>query len=314
MRFKLFSLSVLLAFTLSNNAQAGLISYHSATTITKSNCPEVDLDYLNENRQQIEEHFGYDTNAVGLVMACEYAAIMSGSNDTDYDKAIGGKYSRSSIRRNAYVESLLDDTELALPEIHMLAVAEENELIIGRTFAAQKYKWWGINQTLTFTADFDYLISETIHDNVQVSQYAWYEAAIAAITDLDVSSDPSEVYPISIDENLLLGGDYYHSQSSPNSGQERGDDGRISFEFDVTFGMEFYLFGRGSIMAFNGGFLDSSHTLTSSLTVSGATEEESEAIISNNLTLIKTVSVPAPSTLAIFLLGALGLAFRRFKK
>ena len=114
--------------------------------------------------------------------------------------------------------------------------------------------------------------------------------------------------------NLLLGGDYYHSQSSPNSGQERGDDGRISFEFDVTFGMEFYLFGRGSIMAFNGGFLDSSHTLTSSLTVSGATEEESEAIISNNLTLIKTVSVPAPSTLAIFLLGALGLAFRRFKK
>lgn len=296
--------------SLCNIANAGIISYHTASSVQGSACQSMGTEFINDNKDVIEDIYSDSS----FSSSCAYYSEVNGTNTEVNNKSIGGRNSYSGIPLSVFTESVLDEQALSLPEIHMYADSRSETFsgfnsVIGRTFAAQQYYWGGESTTLTFTADFDYSISAD-----GSTSGAFYEAAIAAITDLTVSTNSMDVYPIDIDESLLLGGRYYSSNLSSQKGQERYEVGTISFDFDVIKGTDFYLFGRGTVKAWNGGWVDSSHTLTSLLTVKGLDSNESEAIISNNIRRINTISVPEPSTLAIFALGIMGLASRRFKK
>lgn len=302
-------LPVLLTLAASFTTQASVINTYTGSSASTHNCTGVDSEYIELNRDKIIDF----AREVNYRNACEQSSYERNFEFEEFSKKFDGKPAITSISENVYAEGELDNSVLSLPEIHLYAGSAENSMSIGKSFAVQAYFWTGEDTTLSFSANLDYSASADQYDesgNRVVGAY--YEAVIAASTKLFVSNEENDIFPSNFNENDLLGGDFYSSDSSENSGQERYEETQLGFSFDVRKDTVFYLFGRAAAYGWNGGYLDSRNTLTTSLSIAGATAEQSAPLIETFANPIQSSEISAPAASGIFLIGLAGLlSYRR---
>ena len=100
----------------------------------------------------------------------------------------------------------------------------------------------------------------------------------------------------------------YHSSDDTDITDENINFRQLTIAFEVSDGDEFKLWAQTQTFALNGGWIDSANTMTTQLNVQGLSQEQSKQILASSL----IVDVPEPSNLALFALGIIGLAARRF--
>lgn len=297
----------LISLFIQQSANGAVISSYSGSSVSVHNCSGVNAEYIEQNQQKIID-FARELNYQN---ACEQSSYENGAEQERFAKQFDGQSATTSLYDAVYSESELQNTVLSLPEIHMLASSNQGNMSIARSFAVQGFLWTGEDTTLSFDADLDYTISEDQYDeygNRVVGAY--YESVIAASSSITLSTADNDIYPLNFDEGSLLGGQFYSSDNAELAGQARYDEIQLGFRFDVKKDSVFYLFGRATAYGWNGGFVDSLNTLTTTLRITGKTFEESNSILSTSIALLEPTSVPSPSTFLLFILTFIGLVIR----
>ena len=306
-----------------NIANAGLLKSTTNTNLTERDCPSVNNDfsaYKEKWGQIIVDNFsdylpGNPTNNAEITP--EAACIFNGQWEKNFDDANPGtKTSQQNIQTNvdsSYIENVdgdiwlraqLDNSELSLPEAHLVVNSQESERNSANLFSGQSFLWSGESTTLDFTANFDFSMST---GNWGTGEDSFYNLYIGASIGMDF--DQGSLFPDWAD---VLASTSYSSIEDALITDETINYRSMTISFDVNDGDEFQLWGLSQAFALNGGWIDSANSMRTELAVQGLSPEESQQFFSQSLEVVATV--PEPSTLAIFALGMVGLASRRFKK
>jgi hypothetical protein len=270
-------------------ASAGIISKYSAGQLYERTCPTAtsELECISESRT--------NSNFIKTKGQLNYDGIDVHVENND---------------NSSWIDMLLDDENYNLPEAHMVITSAKGERKSGNMFSAQEFLWTGGDDTLTFSADFDFTVSGGFWNNAIDS---YYVADISVWSDLIVPTDitgPSSIYPTNQNnEDDYISWASYFSFDDVDVVAEELQVKTLSTSFNVKTGDSFYLSSTVRGFAMNGGWVDSANTLTSSLTAANTNDLSQSLVVVN-----KSINVPEPSTLAIFTLGLMGLVFRRSKK
>jgi PEP-CTERM motif len=320
---------------------AGVVTQYSSVQTYQRTCPGVaNASYVNDWRAAVETYYGLAPADVSADLICHFNGgnqermynfdgtqkagfefmplgvpftsadvgtldIYSdfGSDGVKLDDP-GGKY---------YADVTLDDTNLGLPQIKVLSDSNAFERNSVNAVAATEYLWTGADQTLSFTANFDFFNSGNLWGLpgvVDIYDYL-YIVGFGASTDMtfdfinvfpDYGNIITEGYFSSNDESLISA-----TETSPYTGTQ-------TISFDVKTGDQFYLWGWTQAFGYNGGYMDASNTLTTELAVQGLTVEESKVIFATALQPAPVVSdIPEPSSIMLMCLGLLVFSIRKIR-
>ncbi|MDG1752475.1 MAG: PEP-CTERM sorting domain-containing protein [Thalassotalea sp.] len=239
-----------------------------------------------------------EVGTLEVIQATGQNQVTLGTND--------GKY---------YANVILDESNLGLPQIKVKSESGDFERNSVNGYAATEYLWTGDAETLEFNMDFDFFTSGNSWDLSGAADFQDYIFNLTFGAAIGMQFDPSQTFPI--DDGTILSEASFSTVGEPiiSGTIDSPYEGSLSVSFDVDTGDQFFLYGRVQAFGLNGGFADASHTVSSRLAVQGYTQEESLQIFTSALNeAVPSVDVPEPSTLAIFTLGIIGLASRRFKK
>jgi|GEM_PF-6998368 len=307
---KHYLLAAVTLICFSQSSHANVIFTYTGSSASEHNCDGVDAQYIEENAQKILD-FGRQLN---YQTACEQSSYEQNLERETFTKNFNEPRSIAQLPDNVFAEAVLDNTVLALPEIHLLASSNNNQMGIAESFAVQRLLWTGEDTTLSFEGNFDYIATQDEYDEYGYRiKGAYYETVIAASTSLFVSSAENDIFPSNFDEGALLGGSFFSSGQLEGPNVYGYQEGQVKFSFEVRKNTSFYLFGRATALGWNGGILDSRNTLTTKLNVSGVSAVESEQLIAANITQLSPTEVSSPSVSALGLFGFLLLTARRFR-
>ncbi|WP_448565404.1 hypothetical protein [Thalassotalea ganghwensis] len=286
-------------------AIAGLLKSSTSVNITERYCPEVTQDFQG----YLDKWGDYMT-----LQTQQYACVFNTEWEAGFENGSPGiKTTYQATQQNltnSYIENsdgdiwldaVLDNSELALPEAHFLVRSQESERNSVNLFSGQSFLWQGESTTLVFSALFDFSMS--------IEQWgpdpdSWYNLHIGANKGM-IFKD-GELIPSEQGQSLAY--NVYQSVNDVNIIDSNINYRELMISFDVEQGDEFQLWGRSQAWALNGGWVDSRNTMTTQLGVEGLTEKESQEIFSRNLSI---VSVPEPNLLSIFILTVLFLINNR---
>jgi len=313
---------VLSACCLMPKAYAGIIKSTTNTNVTQRYCPSVTADfnaYKANWGQVIIDYYGSFLPGAPTTIAeisPEAACIFNTQWETFFDGAnpgtvvslqdIQNNINRSYIENavgDIWLEAVLDNTQLALPEAHFVVTSEVSERNSANLFSAQSYLWQGDTTTLEFSAFFDFSMSVGAWGTGQDSLYGLH---IGASKDLTLSA--SNLFPDSWGQELASA--TYQSTSDSLIINEDVNYRNLTVTFEVNKGDKFQLWGLSQAFALNGGWIDSANTMKTQLSVEGLNLADSNAVFASSL----SVDVPAPSTLTILTIAMFGLVLRRTKK
>ena len=310
---------ILSASCLTSQAYAGIIKSTTNTNLTQRYCPSVNADfngYKAKWGQVIIDSYGsYLPGAPTTIaeISPEAACIFNTIWETYYDGANPGtSASLQEIQNNInrsylenlvgdiWLEAVLDNTQLALPEAHFVVNSQESERNSANLFSSQSYLWQGDTTTLEFSALFDFSMSIGTWGTSEDSMYG---LQIGASKDLILSA--GNLFPDSYGQELAIA--VYQSTSDSLIINEEVNYRNLTLTFEVNKGDKFQLWGLSQAFALNGGWVDSANTMRTQLTIEGLSQAESNTIFANSL----SIDVPEPSTIIIFTLGTLGLVLTR---
>lgn len=301
-------------------ANAGVIKSSTGTNITQRTCPSVNANfsaYKAKWGSTILEHYaGYlPGNATTINEITPEAACIFNTQWEQYfpDAEPGSKISLQHVENNLdnaylasaddeiWLDAVLDNSGLSLPEAHLVVTSAESERNSANLFSAQSYLWAGETTTLEFSAMFDFSMSTgTWGDGLD----SLYGLRIGASQNLVLAEEL--LFPELWGDPLAQGA--YHSSDDTDITDENINFRQLTIAFEVSDGDEFKLWAQTQAFALNGGWIDSANTMTTQLNVQGLSQEQSKQILASSL----VVDVPEPSNLALFALGIIGLAARRF--
>ncbi|MFT5636071.1 MAG: hypothetical protein ACI89T_001528 [Cognaticolwellia sp.] len=307
-----------------NIANAGLLKSTTNTNLTERNCSSVNDDFSAYKAKWgtviVDNYSAYlpgkptNNSEITPEAACIFNTQWEKYED---DSTPGTKVSQQNIQTNvesSYIENSdgdiwlkaqLDNSELALPEAHFLVNSQESERNSANLFSGQSFLWAGETTTLDFTANFDFSMSI---GNWGAGEDSFYGLTIG--TSIGMDFDQGWLFP---DMGDIIASDNYQSIEDLLITDETINYRSMTISFDVNNGDEFQLWGLSQAFALNGGWIDSSNSMKTQLAIEGLSVEDSQDVFTQSLKVVPT-SVPEPSTLAIFALGMIGLASRRFKK
>ena len=321
MKFLSVAIAAVSLTSMSFFASAGVITQTTGAGVFKRSCPSVSASfdtYKSKWGEAIAE-FGQTYPMTGMPTAAqdltpEAACIFNTQWEQYYEGAEPGTLAFDEIVSanlteafvtsadgSTWLQAMLDNTQLALPEAHFVVSSAEGERISANLFSAQTFLWTGETTTLEFTANFDFSMSTSLWGPDQDSSYNIW---IGAATDMVFTEDgifPSdwgnsfaEVSYSSIDDETIVDDSIYYRD--------------ISVSFTVNEGDQFNLYTGLQAFAMNGGWVDSANTMRSDLTIEGLTKEQSEEVFASSL---QVVSVSEPGTIALCLMSLMFVA-RRF--
>ncbi|WP_286265256.1 PEP-CTERM sorting domain-containing protein [Thalassotalea atypica] len=213
-----------------------------------------------------------------------------------------------------YAQVTLDDENLGLPEIKVKSESDEFERNSVNAFAATEYLWTGEDETLEFTANFDFFASGgawALGDTPEINDYLLgMEIGVAT----DMLFDVEQIFPTDWGNQIATAGYNTNNEPRVSGSLEEPIEGTVTVSFDVSAGDQFFLYGWIQAFGYNGGFVDASNTLTSQLAVQGQTQQQSQQIFAAALQAAPPSdpnAIPEPSSLFLALLGFIGLAGRK---
>lgn len=273
-------MSVLGLALIACNVNAGLVSQSLGSLLTIRDCPTAG----NES-QCISESI----SASGKVTTEEQ--IIDTTNVLSY----GNEYSSGTL--------LLDPSKFSLPEFKFEITSDTQQRNGVNLFAYQQYLWTGEDAVLEFTVDFNFLMSNDVwgsdvdsHYNVTVQLADDIYASGGFFPTIDGVLDSATFQSKS--ETILPTGAYF---------------GSMSISQNVTTNQSFYLYTQVQSFAINGGFVDSTHTLTSQINgydLSGAALDDT--VLASALQVQNgPVEVSEPASIIILSVVLSGLAVRR---
>jgi len=272
-------------------ANAGLISHAAGAMSLTRDCSGIETETWWECASATQYTENYINN-----WELNYAsneASMATSSDNWVNTSYSGEY-------------------YSLPEVHLASYSQSGWVAASATYSYQEYEWLGEEDTLTISSLFDFSMSTG-------EFWAGY-ANSRYIAEIGIFNDITEIppnetyggfgYP-TVASDGILAADIFDSREHDDIVDGATYEGGISTSFDVIHGDTFYVYSRVVGSANNGGWVDSSSSLYTSVSAKYSSEEDIALALK---TVIKPapVSVPEPSTLAIFALGMIGLVLRRF--
>jgi hypothetical protein len=274
------------ASCLSNVANAGLISHAAGTKAVARHCPDV-ADYVTcWNRT--EQNPGAKDREV---------EINNASNDAS-SKTSGANWINTSFSGGEYT----------LPNVHLYSESTDSWTNFLFAFSYQEYSWEGDEDTLTIASDFNF----TMTTGPGWPEDSAYVAELSILRDITDGFDGRAWKPIIRDEDIILT-DKYTSYEDQNIIAGEQQSRSISTNFDVKKGDTFYVMSHVKASANNGGWVDSEHSLYTNISAVNTSQTEMVQALSA-IQRPDPTAVPEPSTLAIFALGLMGIASRRFNK
>ncbi len=321
------------------SVNAGVVTQYSSVQTYQRTCPGVaDPNYVNDWRAAVETFYGLAPADVSADLICHFNGgnqermyNFDGTPKLGYEwMPLGVPYTSSDIGSldiysdfgsdgvtlddpdgKYYADVTLDYTNLGLPQIKVLSDSNAFERNSVNAFAATEYLWTGADQTLSFTANFDFFNSGNLWSlpgAADIYDYL-YNVGFGASTDMtfdfvnvfpDYGNIITQGYFSSNDESLISA-----TAASPYAGTQ-------TISFDVKTGDQFYLWGWTQAFGYNGGFMDASNTLTTELAVQGLSAEESKEIFATALQPAPVISeIPEPSSILLMCLGLLGFTIRK---
>jgi hypothetical protein len=334
-----------LVLSISGAANAGLVTQHTSVNTYQRTCPGLDNpNYVNNWGGIVELYYGLAPGTASADLICHFnggnqAKIYNFDGSIRADSPfpnmpIGVPFTADEIGTleviqatgqnevtlgtsdgKYYAHVILDEDNLGLPEIKVKSESGAFERNSVNGIAATEYLWTGEAETLEFTVDFDLFTSGGTWSLDGAADFRDYFFSLTFGAAIGMQLDPNEIFPS--DYGTILAEDGFQSNNVDTFSGTIDDPyaNSLTVSFDVNTGDQILLYGIVQGFGFNGGFTDASHTVTSRLAVQGETQEESLRVFSTALkAAVPSTSVPEPSTLAIFALGIVGLASRRFKK
>ena len=304
----------------SSFAQAGILKSTTGVNITERHCPKINADFDGYVQQWgdiiVNEglfgrtHVSQITPNDACVFNTQWERFFPGAEP-------GTKTSLLNVQDNVdqtYIENIdgdiwlsaeLDNTDLALPEAHFVVNAQQDERNSATLFSAQSFLWQGATTTLNFSAVFDF--SKSIGQWGTDSD-SYYFLDIGASTGMTFA--PNMLFPDSWGNELSVAS--YSSENDSNIVNQLKNFRQIDISFEVNDGDEFQLWGESKAFALNGGWVDSANTMRTTLAVEGLSQQESEALFAQSLTVVP--SIPEPATIALFIIALTGLVVRQGKQ
>ena len=316
MKNTLLSLGITL-FLASTSAQAAFIATQTGVNLTSRDCSAVnDPDYMNQWGDAIRElaqnpNFGIDPNNITMEDACIFNSqwqqyypdgeVTAGSRESVV-KVLQDAVSTSLSGDNASLIAVLDDQRLNLPEAYFSVTSQQGQRNSANLVSYQAYQWQGQDTTLVFEADLHFLMST---GDWQGSDDAHYNFTMGAYGHIDMS--PDSVFPGAMENELGIA---MYSTRGDSIVADTDIYRNLRIEFDVRNGQQFALYTLSQAFALNGGYVDSSNSMVSQLSVLGLDAQQSQQLVQDSLKVRSSV-VSEPAVLALILCGFIGLRRRR---
>jgi len=318
-------LAVLICLCSISNGNAAVISQYSEISWYNRQCPGLaDPNYVSKWRGALVRFFGesvtteqacvfngglqaraYNTDGspkdMNMPLGVAFTPLEVGN--VDYDTYYGGSQTDDvNVLNKFYGKVTLDQQNLGLPEIKISvnsAVQERNSI---GGFAAALYEWQGAAFVLNYAVNFDFFNSggEWALDGAMPSHDYWFDLTFGVSSDMTFIPQS----PFVLDVNTVITSSNMNTESMPLFSADAANPftGTLSVAFNVNPGDQFWLWGRASARASNGGLLDASHTVTSKLSIDGMSDNEAQQIFATALKQVPN-QVPAPETWLLLLLS-----------
>ena len=201
---------------------------------------------------------------------------------------------------SSWATASLDPDLFFLPEVHFYAEGDLQERASSNVAAYQQFEWTGASDTLTFTTSFDFTMSAGEWDG-DTDSYFFSNLVLFETLESHIGFAPQW--------SNELGAAMYHSDDYAIGSGELVEES-LSLSLAVNPGDTFYVMAIVQGGGMNGGWVDSSNSLLSSVS---AVNTPFEAL-SQSLQAVTAVQVHEPGTFGMFMAVSLILVIRRMNK